>query len=548
MRRRQFLSGIATAAAAGRAAAEPPHPAIHPDAAFFRRALREGRAEPLAARITGLTVPHHLLAADLIARAFHLASGTRVRRVVILTPDHFKRSPVPFAVTRRGFSTVFGLLPAWQEGAGALTAEPSLVAESSLFTHEHGVQSLLPFIAHHFPGTPVLAVACGIRTTLTEWQALADLLAPLLDEGTLLVQSTDFSHYLTARDAAAHDAETLRVLAAGDPSGVLSLQQPQHLDSLAAMWLQMHLQARSHRAAGTVVDNRNAIHYGGSPQASSTTSYITMVWTPDPIPAAALPGEAWFFGGDTHFGRHMAAQLTDPAAAERVTTAVRGITGGRPLILNLEGAFHADPASAARDRFRILMEPEFSLTWLRRLGVSAVVLANNHAGDAGPDGRTTTRRLLEAAGIRCLDHGETLTFPGFRLGAATDLDNTPQPRRGLISRELVDAWRRPDDPLPLFAFFHAGEEYRAATTRRQHELCAMAEAAGAVLVTGCHPHRPSPGWERTPRSLRLPSLGNLLFDQRDPAAAGTLLETRFFSQGTWAARRHGMGNLYAGSA
>src|SRR4051794_160320 len=37
--------------------------------------------------ITGVTVPHHLLAADLIARGFWAASGKAYRRILVLSPD-----------------------------------------------------------------------------------------------------------------------------------------------------------------------------------------------------------------------------------------------------------------------------------------------------------------------------------------------------------------------------------------------------------------------------------------------------------------------------
>jgi poly-gamma-glutamate capsule biosynthesis protein CapA/YwtB (metallophosphatase superfamily) len=75
-------------------------------------------------------------------------------------------------------------------------------------------------------------------------------------------------------------------------------------------------------------------------------------------------------------------------------------------------------------------------------------------------------------------------------------------------------------------------------------LAGWAEKAGFSLVTGCHPHVPSEGWDPRSPVFRWDSLGNLLFDQPDPRCSGVLLEVRFFSQGTMACRVFPLGNLY----
>src|SRR4051794_30729760 len=74
--------GIADARAAGT------YPPMYRDAAVFRRAIeRECRERKQQSRITGITVPHHLLAADLIARGFCAAANLPVERVIVLSPD-----------------------------------------------------------------------------------------------------------------------------------------------------------------------------------------------------------------------------------------------------------------------------------------------------------------------------------------------------------------------------------------------------------------------------------------------------------------------------
>ena len=52
------------------------------------------------AGVTGITVPHHLLAADLIARGFWAASAGQYDRIIVISPDHFHKVAKPFGTTR----------------------------------------------------------------------------------------------------------------------------------------------------------------------------------------------------------------------------------------------------------------------------------------------------------------------------------------------------------------------------------------------------------------------------------------------------------------
>ena len=161
-------------------------PPLYPDGELFLAAIHHCRIKPLTQKITGLTVPHHLLAADLIAAAFARVQGRDYRRIIILSPDHFHRSRSPFAVTRRDFDTVLGRVATDRAAVGQLLNNP-LVSESDLFSHEHGVRALLPFIVHYFPKTPVVPIAIRGNSRPADWDALARTLTPLLTPDTLLV-------------------------------------------------------------------------------------------------------------------------------------------------------------------------------------------------------------------------------------------------------------------------------------------------------------------------------------------------------------------------
>src|SRR5690606_36673863 len=82
---------------------------------------------PLAGPPLGLTVPHHLLADRLVAGGLKLAAGHEYDRVILLSPDHFRRAGTLFATTVRGFQTVLGGVAGDVEAARALLAASPLV-------------------------------------------------------------------------------------------------------------------------------------------------------------------------------------------------------------------------------------------------------------------------------------------------------------------------------------------------------------------------------------------------------------------------------------
>ncbi|PKQ04025.1 MAG: AmmeMemoRadiSam system protein B [Alphaproteobacteria bacterium HGW-Alphaproteobacteria-10] len=256
---------------------ERPFPAAYPGGLFLDAMEAAESRAPASGRVSGLVLPHHLLAADLIAKGFaHVREGG-YRRIVIFSPDHFSRGKTSFSVPGRDFLTSLGPVPLDREGAAALLRS-ELVSESSLFSHEHGVQALLPFIARHFPGAFVLPVAIGKRSTPEEWRALAELLAPHLGDDTLIVQSTDFSHYLDREETSKRDAESLAVLLSGDPERAVSLRQPAHIDSRGALFVQMTLQ-KSMGATPVLLAHASSFEYN-SAEAEKTggTSYITAIY------------------------------------------------------------------------------------------------------------------------------------------------------------------------------------------------------------------------------------------------------------------------------
>lgn len=168
------------------------------------------------------------------------------------------------------------------------------------------------------------------------------------------------------------------------------------------------------------------------------------------------------------------------------------------------------------------------LAHLGRAGFGAVSLANNHAGDLGPEGRARTKAALAQAGITGLDFADS---PGFvRLGRHV---------LGIVAVNLVPGRDRAVDALPsleaarklrlartmadwVVVFVHWGAELRDWPQADQRRQAAWFIAQGADLIIGSHPHVPIEPDCIGGRPVFY-SLGNHVFDQKYPATKQGLI-------------------------
>lgn len=131
------------------------------------------------------------------ASAFRTAAELRPRRVVLVGPSHyfgFGGAAVPAGLA--ALSTPLGAVPVDLDAVAALRASPVVRADDAAFEPEHALESELPFLQRLFGNdVPTVPILLGGGATSGEAQRLADDLAPLVDADTLVVVSSDFTHY-----------------------------------------------------------------------------------------------------------------------------------------------------------------------------------------------------------------------------------------------------------------------------------------------------------------------------------------------------------------
>ncbi len=158
----------------------------------------EETAEPPAS-MGALIVPHagFVYSGAVAASAFVKLRGRAYDRIVLLGPSHyfgFHGAAVPEAAT--AYRTPLGDVAIDREAIAALREVTGFRADDRMFEPEHALEAELPFLQRVLsPDVPVVPVLMGGRATHHDARRVADGLAPLIGPTTLLVVSSDFTHF-----------------------------------------------------------------------------------------------------------------------------------------------------------------------------------------------------------------------------------------------------------------------------------------------------------------------------------------------------------------
>lgn len=149
------------------------------------------------------------------------AHAGEIRRVVLIGPAHHVRLRGCAVPTVDAWTTPLGDVPLDADGCRALAADgpPLATADDEPHRPEHSLEVQLPFLQRALPaGVPVLPVVAGVSSA-DEVADLLSLVAPGL-AGTVLLCSTDLSHYHDDATARELDRRTVGAVLAGDPERI----------------------------------------------------------------------------------------------------------------------------------------------------------------------------------------------------------------------------------------------------------------------------------------------------------------------------------------
>ena len=137
-------------------------------------------------------------------------------RVVVISPSHrhvFRGLAYP---SQAAYATPLGPVAIDRMACAALSEAGLAHEEDAAHDNEHGIETQLPFIRTLWPGAQVVPLVCGEVPAAQVAAAIDALEAP----ETLVVLSSDLSHFLTQSAAREKDAETARLLETGAAAGL----------------------------------------------------------------------------------------------------------------------------------------------------------------------------------------------------------------------------------------------------------------------------------------------------------------------------------------
>jgi len=186
--------------------------------------LRGVEAPNLSGQLMAIIVPHagYKYSGPVAAHAYQLLKKRQFKRVILVGPSHHVAFRGVSVNLQSGYETPLGIVPVDLETAKKiLNSGPDIRWYKEAHAREHSLEIQLPFlqsVLHNFEIVPIVMGQQDLDTCLN----LANVLAKALGnaEGTLLLASSDLSHYHTDTQARALDSQFIEDTRAFDPQGL----------------------------------------------------------------------------------------------------------------------------------------------------------------------------------------------------------------------------------------------------------------------------------------------------------------------------------------
>jgi len=157
------------------------------------------KASPAARDARALVVPHagYAFSGDVAGKAFATLDTEGLRRVILLGPSHH-RAYRGGALPAKGvdtFATPLGDVRLDSAAVEGLRKISDFNGPSAAHGPEHSLEVELPFLQVIAPNAEIITILVGNETDTEVARRMAKALVPLLDEGTAVIVSSDFTHH-----------------------------------------------------------------------------------------------------------------------------------------------------------------------------------------------------------------------------------------------------------------------------------------------------------------------------------------------------------------
>ena len=193
------------------------YPETHAElTALMKHLIREVKQSPITpppnTSLKALIMPHagYIYSGLTAAHISRVLKENQFKRIIVMAPDHrvgFKGGAISDVAA---YETPLGLIPLNQDATllrGNKYLFQAIPASDRL---EHSVEVVLPFLQYFLKNFELIPIVLGQDSDLAD--RISAALDPLIDQNTLLVASSDLSHYLPYQEAVARDRETIKLI------------------------------------------------------------------------------------------------------------------------------------------------------------------------------------------------------------------------------------------------------------------------------------------------------------------------------------------------
>jgi len=188
--------------------------------------LEEAEDIEIEGKLRILIVPHasHNYSGEVAAYGFKKLKGENFKTVILIGPSHNDRFE-GISIWPKGYwVTPLGKIQVDSNLAKRLIDEDRIFFRRSAFAKEHSLEVELPFLQRVLKEFKIVPIVMGISRK-ENIQALSSALAKNIDEDTLVVISSDLSHYPPYKVAVEADKITIEAILSGDVGRMENLEK-----------------------------------------------------------------------------------------------------------------------------------------------------------------------------------------------------------------------------------------------------------------------------------------------------------------------------------
>lgn len=195
------------------------------DSKLWNQIFKVKESDKFESAPLGVILPHHLIAADELAKFYSgLSKVTQPKLVIVISPNHYQNGEADIQTCQNcEYQSTNGAV---ELGAlrDDLVRDGIAVFNDETFIKEHGIYNHAPFIKKYFPDAKIVPIVLKWKIPKEKAEGLAEWLNKNLPENSLVITSVDFSHYIPVEAADFHDWSSYATIKNFDYDNVYDLE------------------------------------------------------------------------------------------------------------------------------------------------------------------------------------------------------------------------------------------------------------------------------------------------------------------------------------